>query len=598
MSETSANLIIALVLIVIIGAAAAKVIYDFRRKNYCDFCGGNCGGSCEGCNACKGVVVPIEDDDGSDKKDQRSQPIPDRTPSERPDLTVISIQPIRPCMNTDHKVLAAIVIALILASSAVVVLYKPEEGRGGGEEDNMFTFETYEYTAGGNVYLKTYYTDDYFSKPATVENRSLMTFALCLELSCGYYDGASGSKRSQSVVELLRNIGCDRVSINEYYTKESTPTSTDVAIGAKKVGDSTVLFVAINGVFYTNEFASNLMLGASGDHTGFSKAANDSIAFLKKFIQDNGITGKAKILTTGYSRGSAASNLMGAYLSDAIAEGNVKSLVGDIEITQGDVYSFGFEVPYCGYWTAGSGKPAPTDSRYSNIWYVTNPDDVVTYVPTADWGFCRYGNQVVLRSHDPTATAAMLNYARDFYGDATAKAMDMSRFNQITGSIPSMKEFNEGFVKKLFTSIEGGRAYYSASIEEDLSMSVYAFFKYKSVPSNLVAEYSGNVIAMLSDLIGHYKDTEQDFKAYFGPKVQSALDKSGCGQYAANMTGALYQIAKLLNNYCEGQLTKLITDGYVLTAVSNTDVLLMPHLPPMTLCYLILDDPNYDAYPA
>jgi len=501
-------------------------------------------------------------------------------------------------MSTDHRVLAAILVALIVASSAVVILYKQPEGRGGGEEAEMFSFETYEFTVDDNVSLKTYYTDDYFSKPATERNNSLMTFALCLELSCGYYDGGDGSKRSQSVVELLRNIGCDRVSVNEYYTKESTPTSTDVAIGAKNIGDSTVLFVCINGVFYTNEFASNMMLGKSGDHAGFSKAANDSIAFLKKFIQDNGITGKAKILTTGYSRGSAASNLMGAYLSDAVAEGTVKSLVGDIEITQGDVYSFGFEVPYCGYWTAGSGKPAPTDARYSNIWYVTNPDDVVTYVPTSDWGFCRFGNQVVLRSHDAKATSSMLSYANDFYGEATAKSMDMTRFHQIVRSIPTMKEFNEGFIEKLFETIDGGRASYSATIEEDLSMSIYAFFKYQSVPKNLTAEYGGNIIAMLTDLLIHYKDAEQDFKAYFGPKVQSALDKSGCGQYAANMTGAFYQIANLLNNYCKGELTRLITDGYVLTAVSNTDMLLKPHLPPMTLCYLVVEDPNYDVYPA
>jgi len=69
----SANLIVALLLIVIIGVAAAKVIYDFRKKNYCDFCGGNCGGTCEGCNACKGVIVPIEDGEGSEDEEKRSR---------------------------------------------------------------------------------------------------------------------------------------------------------------------------------------------------------------------------------------------------------------------------------------------------------------------------------------------------------------------------------------------------------------------------------------------------------------------------------------------------------------------------------------------
>ena len=496
-------------------------------------------------------------------------------------------------MSTAHKALAAIAVAILIASSAAVVLYKQPDGGGGGEEKDAFLFATYERTIDENVMLKTYYTDGYFSEPSTVRNNSLMTFALCLELSCGYDDGGDGSRRSDSVVKLLGDIGCDRVAVNDCYRMEPTATSTDVAIGAKAVGDSTVLFVAINGALYGGEFASNMMLGASGDHAGFSNAASDAIDFLREFIDGNGIAGKAKILITGYSRGAAASNLMGAYLADAMAGGTEKGLIGNVDIAREDVYCFGFETPYCGSWSRESGRPAPTDARYGNIWYVTNPDDMFTYVPAGEWGFCRYGNRIVLDSHDKESAEAMLEYAREFFGDVTAEALDMSKFVKASIFIPSMKSFNEGFFKKLFASVDGGREYYHAHMEEDFATLAYVVKTHWSVPWDFLEEYGRDATALLKDLAKHFKDPEEDFRAYFGPKVLSALEKSGCAQYADGITGALYQAAKLLDSYCKGSLTKLVTDGYVLTVAYNKLLMIMPHMPSMTLCYMVLDDPNY-----
>ncbi|MBQ3685273.1 MAG: hypothetical protein II933_02575 [Candidatus Methanomethylophilaceae archaeon] len=586
----SANLIVALILIAIIGIAAAKVIYDFKKKNYCEFCGGNCGGTCEGCNACKGVIVPIEDDGGSDGKEERGS-LTGR--AGRTSLKVISAQTLALRMSTAHKAVAVIAVAILVASSAAVILCTRPDGGGGGEEEDAYLFETFERTIDENVMLKTYYTDDYFSEPSTVRNNSLMTFALCLELSCGYDDGGDGSRRSDAVVKLLGDIGCDRVAVNDCYTKESTPTSTDIAIGAKAVGDYTVLFVAINGALYGSEFASNMMLGASGDHAGFSKSARDTIDFLREFIQDNGIAGKAKILITGYSRAAAASNLMGAYLADAMAGGTEKDLVGDVDIAQEDVYCFGFETPYCGSWSKASGRPAPTDARYGNIWYTTNPDDLFTYAPAAEWGFCRYGNRIVLDSHDRESAETMLGYAREFFGDVTAEALDMSKFIRASIFIPSMKSFNEGFFEKLFASVDGGREYYHACMEEDFATVAYVVKTHWSVPGDFLDEYGGDATALLRDIAGHFNDPEEDFRSHFGPKVLSALEKSGCSQYADGITGALYQAAKVLNSYCKGSLTRLVTDGYVLTVAYNGLLMIMPHMPSMTLCYLVQDDPNY-----
>ena len=55
------NLIVALVIIVLVAIAVAKVAYDLRIGKHCDYCEGDC----EGCCACKGGPVTVEDDEGA-----------------------------------------------------------------------------------------------------------------------------------------------------------------------------------------------------------------------------------------------------------------------------------------------------------------------------------------------------------------------------------------------------------------------------------------------------------------------------------------------------------------------------------------------------
>lgn len=55
------NLVIALVIILVIGLAAAKVINDLRNGRHCDYCKG-CG-KCEGCGACSKSAGSRKDDE-------------------------------------------------------------------------------------------------------------------------------------------------------------------------------------------------------------------------------------------------------------------------------------------------------------------------------------------------------------------------------------------------------------------------------------------------------------------------------------------------------------------------------------------------------
>ena len=65
-SDLSGNLIVALVIIVLVAIAVAKVAYDLRIGRHCDYCGG----SCECCGACRGSAVTVEDGEGSDSKEE------------------------------------------------------------------------------------------------------------------------------------------------------------------------------------------------------------------------------------------------------------------------------------------------------------------------------------------------------------------------------------------------------------------------------------------------------------------------------------------------------------------------------------------------
>ena len=461
----------------------------------------------------------------------------------------------------------------------------------GMEDIQKYDFQTYEFIVGENVTLPVYYGDKLFATPATQKNMDLMAFALGLELSTG----VSGSDRSSSVIKLLQDIGCPNARPNDVYSKAPSPESTDVAIGSKQWNGYNLIFVALNGTKYTSEFAANVMLGESGNHYGFTLACNEALKALREFISDNGITGKTKILITGYSRTAAGANLAAAYMSDAIAEGKVKERIGNIELTKEDVYGFSFETPLCGYYESGKGLVPPTDGRYSNIWYVINPDDPVTYVPTKNYGFVRYGNQFTIQSHDSGKQSTMLDLADKYYGTSKKYGnltprqwLDLSGFNVISDvNYPS--DIYDGFLDKFFSSL-GTREYYYKNVEKDFSRFVFIMFDKMNLPKAIVDE-SGGAMKFISDLYLNSGSKEM-FEEHFRPIISKAAAANGCPDYTDSILNAMYQISELVKRYFSDGFA-ILTDKYVLSMVANYNYVLISHLPSMTYCYIIQESPLY-----
>ena len=484
-------------------------------------------------------------------------------------------------MKTWYILLAAVAVVTAVAVAAVVIM----DSDGSAQE---YRFQTYEVSCKDNVELPVYYGDYFFKKPSTEMNGDLMAFALGLELS----SGIKANDRSASVLNLLKEIGCEDARPNDVYSKVPTIETTDVAIGSKEWKGYNLIFVVLNGTRYSNESAANVMLGAEGNHQGFMYACNAGLEELREFIKDNNITGKTKILVTGYSRTAAGANLMAAYIADAIAEGKVDERIGNIKLSKEDLYGFSFETPLGGYYERGKGMVSPTDPRYDGIWYVTNPDDPVTYVPTKNYNFVRYGQHYVIQSHDETIKTKMMDNAEYYYGEKTAEWVDMSRFKKVPLiGVDYPSEIYDGFLDRFFSEL-GSREYYHENIEEDFVQFIYVLENHPDVLMEILNQ-SEDLVSFVKALYNYSGDQEK-FDEYFGPIVKAALAKYHYEYYSKNVLNSFYQIANLVRSYFEGGIASIVLDPYIMSALFNLEVLLMPHLPSMTYCYIIQESSFYE----
>jgi len=452
-----------------------------------------------------------------------------------------------------------------------------------------YYFKGFNWFTEGNDDMFLYYGDSFFKAPATEYNPHLMTLAMNLELAACTED-ADPTKRSGNIQRLLRNLGCRDVYVNDVYSSLPTIESTDVAVGCKTWNGYNLIFLVLSGAHYSVEFAANVMIGRSGDHTGFALSGQAGLDTLRASIKQFGIKGKTKLLIAGYSRTAAGCNLLSRNISDSIAEGRVKEYIGDIELTQDDVYGLCFETPLCGFYEDGAGRPSPTDPRYDNIWYTTNPDDPVTYIPTAKYGFVRYGKRIFLNpEHDPTLNTAMLANIRAYVGKEAVSFYNMAKFRGV-GGFRYMEEINVGFVQKFFDAL-GTREFYYDVVEIDFVNTVYVGRSNPKVLTDIVKDHGGIVKTILS--LYNHKDDYHDFVDTFRPSVRKAASRYGYEGYTDNILNTFFQIICLVDRYSGGNVVSFVKDNYLRTMILNTGRIVKAHYPAITMSYLMLEDDNY-----
>ena len=362
-----------------------------------------------------------------------------------------------------------------------------------------------------------------------------------------------------------------------------------------------VIIVAVNGMNYGAAFGSNMLVGASGDHEGFSEGKDVVLETLRHYIEDKGITGDVKILTTGYSRSAAITNLVGRDVSDAIAEGTVEETVGNVNLEKDSAYFYSFATPNCG--CPEEGDPSPTSARYSNIHYVVNQDDLVTHLPSYTAGFVRYGQMIEVDSHNDDAKDKMLwNIKRVFadYGDV----LDACDFDfEAKKGVSNPADINSQLLDAYFMTLITSRDYYVDNVQDDLTVSITVLYNHPEILQDIFdrikKEANALNVTFLKNLIGSDKAT---FVAKFGPVFSPYIENAGMSVYKDNIINSLYEIIKGVKHivkamgYDEDDVfgyMKAKNDPRVSALIDNYDSILYSHMPAMYYCYLMQADPNY-----
>ena len=319
-----------------------------------------------------------------------------------------------------------------------------------------------------------YYTDDYFKKPATKYNQSLATMSLCLALST-YQD--EDEKIYDKNVKNVKNLfgkcgfvvdGADSTFQQKNYDIKTGTDTIACSFASKKIGDSTLVAVAVRSGGYGAEWASNLTLGAEGDHAGFDDASNKVYEYLADYVNSRNITGKVKFWITGFSRGGATANLLAAKLDNTI-DSHPK-----ITYSKEDVYAYTFATP------AGAVKSNnPHSKKYNNIFNIINFHDLVPLVAPSQtgWSFDRYGITKVLPFSESTSVSAIYEPKMIKYLKGMGYEYKVNNFKSYINfgygpvvqknNYDTLGVFNRKFIKSVANQI-GGRYLYVLNYQNKL----------------------------------------------------------------------------------------------------------------------------------
>ena len=272
----------------------------------------------------------------------------------------------------------------------------PSSSIGSIPKDEFAVEATFKVSGGdGSAETMVNWDDAWFNTSSYTYNHDLATTAAVL----------SAAAYEESYVEETLRVG---LGFDAYDRVEHHPSGNDYGDNYDQVGYSIetrmtgngvpIIAIVIRGTPGNGEWLSNLniadTLKGSGQetHEGFGAASLQVLRAFRKYVYDNGIDlNKARVLITGHSRGAAVANILGARLVDGRANSESNG-----SLAPEHIYDFTFESP------TTSLAAEVSDQRYANIFNIVNPEDVVTRVPLVEWGYGRYGNDLVLPSRSNT----------------------------------------------------------------------------------------------------------------------------------------------------------------------------------------------------
>ena len=196
---------------------------------------------------------------------------------------------------------------------------------------------------------------------------------------------ASKTGSEKKVKEFFSEMELDNIVCSANYDK-GTADSISYCIGHYKVEGYDLIAVAVRGIDYDVEWASNFKIGPSGDHQGFTEAAtkvyNGLTSYINSKYKSSYDSGKILLLMTGYSRGAAVADV----LSYLVLEDPAKKL----NIPQKQVAAYTFGTP--------RGLCAEHAIAFPNVFNIYSSADVVTYIAPEIYGMYRCGIDIDIYS--------------------------------------------------------------------------------------------------------------------------------------------------------------------------------------------------------
>ena len=222
----------------------------------------------------------------------------------------------------------------------------------------------------------------WFAQSSFVDNPGLLKVSLYAALSTSENRGDTFSKK------YLGDLGfSDLIS----YDTDIEPRVDTVGtvFGRLRTDGVDVIAVIVRGDKYFSEWAGNFIVGSEGNAHGLDNAARTVRERLLSYLDSLG-PGPFKIWITGYSRGGAVSDLLGAYITKDPRPFHTKSE---------DVFVYTFEAPAASAERQG----------LSNIKNISQPTDPILIFCPSSWGLgtnglsIRVGNDPLIDLYDESS---------------------------------------------------------------------------------------------------------------------------------------------------------------------------------------------------
>lgn len=506
-----------------------------------------------------------------------------------------------------EKLLAAEQAAAKAADEAALVAHEETIGTLAKPSiDETFYFPSAERDYG----LDFHYNDTLFEASAFKYSPELATMSLNVAMSAFNSIGVDYPEKSRNIQRLMKDLDAAHFEVNEAYVKKPTPSSIGIAVGHRDIvveGKTyTLLITAVRGGGYELEWCGNFLIGTEGDHNGFLAAAEQVVAFQKKYVADQGLTGDMKVWIMGFSRAAATSNLTGALLNKAGKAGNdtlgrdLSGVLGaNTTLHQKDAFVYCFEAPAGAFILPGD-TPASAFVDHQNIHSIINPCDLVPQVAPKDLSFSRYGSDFILPS--PAANWKEYKRARNVMKDTLfalhtdySKSYTIDDFSRTSLGCGTLDIYVRDVFHLMSKEEIKSRPNYVGKFQDGIIDILQVVMGGVSLPWEKIIKSSFSHINVF-ELIKKYWSDNSNYdkvKAYF-----TDCFKKGFVDAGVDISGHEKQIAQIISNLIPMLKNILIHHPmYIAAAIRGGSIVMTAHYPELCLAWMRSMDKNYTPSP-